>query len=325
MDVRLIKIDDIVVRSKWNIRDEIISETLHSLIESIQAVGLQNPITINNKFELVAGYRRLCACRKLGFEEVPVHVQEFNTVEHERLAHIDENLQSKSLSPKNLERALSERKAIWIKIYPPKVGRKKLDDPNPKSFERETADMTGQTEDDIRRKIRRVDGVSESVRTAYEKELIKQTHIDELLKLPHALQDIALQKIMAKNLTIAETRLIVLDLVEKNKMAMVREAVKKFNSENGKQRPAGDGEVGKSNPSEDGFIKYEDIDVEKVERSAVTKRVDNHVREVNKMICTYFREMAWKGVHEKILADLDVNLSNLEANVLALRAAISAV
>lgn len=49
---------------------------LTELVASIKEVGLLQPIVITADRELVAGGRRLAACRQIGMERVPVHVAE---------------------------------------------------------------------------------------------------------------------------------------------------------------------------------------------------------------------------------------------------------
>lgn len=49
---------------------------LTELVTSIKGVGLLQPIVITADRELVAGGRRLAACRQIGMERVPVHVAE---------------------------------------------------------------------------------------------------------------------------------------------------------------------------------------------------------------------------------------------------------
>ena len=69
--IDLIKVDDDI-----RIRKEI--GNLQPLVDSINKVGLINPILIDEQSNLVAGYRRLAACRKLGMEEVEVRIVEFD-------------------------------------------------------------------------------------------------------------------------------------------------------------------------------------------------------------------------------------------------------
>lgn len=68
--INLIKVDD-----KIRIRKEI--GNLQPLVESIGKVGLINPILIDEQSNLIAGYRRLEACKKLNMEEVEVKIVEF--------------------------------------------------------------------------------------------------------------------------------------------------------------------------------------------------------------------------------------------------------
>lgn len=44
------------------------------LASSIQEIGLLEPIVISENYQLIAGYRRLEACRSLGWTEVPVNI-----------------------------------------------------------------------------------------------------------------------------------------------------------------------------------------------------------------------------------------------------------
>ncbi|MBD3374199.1 hypothetical protein GF406_04120 [candidate division KSB1 bacterium] len=47
---------------------------LTPLVESISKVGLINPVVINENYELICGYRRLAACKELGWETVEANV-----------------------------------------------------------------------------------------------------------------------------------------------------------------------------------------------------------------------------------------------------------
>jgi ParB family chromosome partitioning protein len=47
---------------------------LDSLAASIKGVGLLHPIVVTPEYQLIAGQRRLEACKLLGWSDVPVHV-----------------------------------------------------------------------------------------------------------------------------------------------------------------------------------------------------------------------------------------------------------
>lgn len=48
------------------------SGELSELMESIRTVGLIHPVLVNEKNELISGFRRLEACRRLGLEDIEV-------------------------------------------------------------------------------------------------------------------------------------------------------------------------------------------------------------------------------------------------------------
>jgi ParB family chromosome partitioning protein len=67
-----IPLDNIVIDEGHRIRKD--AGDLTSLIASIQKVGLLNPIVVTEDYRLVAGFRRLSACRKLGWNEIEANV-----------------------------------------------------------------------------------------------------------------------------------------------------------------------------------------------------------------------------------------------------------
>jgi 16S rRNA G966 N2-methylase RsmD len=69
---------------------------LASLILSIESVGLLHPIVVTGKGELIAGRRRLEACRRLGWQEIPAVT--VNGVDA-RAAERDENVVRLALRP----------------------------------------------------------------------------------------------------------------------------------------------------------------------------------------------------------------------------------
>ena len=71
-------------------------ENVKELAESIQTIGLLNPITIDNENFLIAGYHRLQAFELLGIKEIPCIRKDFSRV-YSELGEIDENLKQASL------------------------------------------------------------------------------------------------------------------------------------------------------------------------------------------------------------------------------------
>src|SRR5208283_4444418 len=68
---------------------------LKPLMESIRALGLLHPIVVNEHHRLIAGARRLEACKRLGWTEIPSRVVNLN--ELELRAEFDENFVRENL------------------------------------------------------------------------------------------------------------------------------------------------------------------------------------------------------------------------------------
>ncbi|WP_427160480.1 ParB N-terminal domain-containing protein [Aliinostoc sp. HNIBRCY26] len=82
-------------------------EKVDELKESIRANGLLNPITVDQKLNLVAGLHRLTACKLLGLEAIECNIVEYAGADQARLAEIDENLIRNELEP-------LERSELWL-------------------------------------------------------------------------------------------------------------------------------------------------------------------------------------------------------------------
>ena len=82
---------------------------LDALAKSIAEVGLLHPIVVDEEGNLVAGYRRLMACRRLGWRRVPVHVVPLRDLAR---GELHENLARKDLTAEEIvaiKRALEPR------------------------------------------------------------------------------------------------------------------------------------------------------------------------------------------------------------------------
>jgi ParB family chromosome partitioning protein len=75
---------------------------LSDLKDSLRTYGLLNPITINSKYELIAGERRLTAAREIGWTNINANVVD-NLTEIEQLEmEIEENNQRKEFTEEEL-------------------------------------------------------------------------------------------------------------------------------------------------------------------------------------------------------------------------------
>jgi ParB family transcriptional regulator, chromosome partitioning protein len=82
-------------------------EKVKELKESIKTNGLLNPITVDQKYNLIAGLHRLTACKLLGLEAVECNIVTYQDSYQARLAEIDENLIRNELEP-------LERSELWL-------------------------------------------------------------------------------------------------------------------------------------------------------------------------------------------------------------------
>ena len=89
-------------------RAEISAESLRSLVESIKEHGVVEPVLVRpvagERYQLVAGQRRLAAARQAGLAAIPAVVQDL-TDEQVLVLSLVENLQREDLSPVDEARA----------------------------------------------------------------------------------------------------------------------------------------------------------------------------------------------------------------------------
>lgn len=96
--------------SPYQPRDDFDKDHLNELAASILEVGLIQPPTVRStkdvdRYELIAGERRLRACQIAGLEEIPVYVKERSDKQSAQAALI-ENVQRKDLNPFEIAQAL---------------------------------------------------------------------------------------------------------------------------------------------------------------------------------------------------------------------------
>lgn len=130
-----IDIDRIKVDEASRIRRD--TGDLSELQNSIKEVGLINPILIDEQDRLIAGYRRLCACRKLDWKEIEVNVVVLEDDELKMLeAEAAENMFRKDFTSQEIltihkrreeieearrHKGIFERFWIWLKsLFAPK-------------------------------------------------------------------------------------------------------------------------------------------------------------------------------------------------------------
>jgi ParB family transcriptional regulator, chromosome partitioning protein len=100
----IIAIDKVGIGSNRRpLKDQKVAE----LMQSIQANGLLNPITLDQNLTLIAGLHRLTACKMLGLTQIECHVVTCTSKDQARLAEIDENLIRNELE-------IMDRSELWL-------------------------------------------------------------------------------------------------------------------------------------------------------------------------------------------------------------------
>ena len=112
-------IDHIIVETSTRIRKD--PGDLAALENSIRKVGLLNPIVIDEENRLIAGNRRLMACKNLGMKEVEARIVPFRGDLLALLdAEVDENLFRKKFTPEEIA-AIEERRQEILRMLRPNI------------------------------------------------------------------------------------------------------------------------------------------------------------------------------------------------------------
>ena len=102
-----------IATNPYQPRSNFSEENIGELAESIKNLGIVQPITVrkvdNDKFQLIAGERRLRASKKIGLKTIPSFIKNSNEEEMLEIALV-ENIQRKDLDP--IEIALSVKRLI---------------------------------------------------------------------------------------------------------------------------------------------------------------------------------------------------------------------
>ena len=211
--MEMMPISDITVNNKY-LR---VNTDVDTLVESIENIGLINPLIINAKSQLIAGGRRYSALKKMGRSEVPFIMVDEGDLKEE-LISIDENLVRKNLTDLEFENCLRRGKEIFEKLNPDSFEEIKLEDlkkPSKKKLEEttdieapsadavrtfvmDTSDKTGLSERAIKAAILRDRESAHGVKEARLNGELGATGANELIKLPQEVQEEILPYIKEK-------------------------------------------------------------------------------------------------------------------------------
>lgn len=187
VDIALIEVSPYQPRTNFN------EENLKSLIESIREQGVIQPILIRksdeNKYELIAGERRLRAVKILGHKKIPAILKTL-TDESAAIYALLENVQRENLNP--IEEALGLEKLInQFKFTQDKLARK-----------------TGKSRSHIANLIRLL-SLDKYVIDLLTQKKIDMGHARALLPLSKASQKVYADKVVLQKLSVREIERLV--------------------------------------------------------------------------------------------------------------------
>ena len=191
-EVEKVSIADIV-SNPYQPRNTFESDSIKELADSIKNFGIIQPLTIRprgDKYELIAGERRLRAAKFLGFKEVTAIIKEFDNQEMAEIALV-ENLQRKDLD-------FIEESHAYDRL---------LDEFN--LTQKELAEKIGKSQSTIANKLR-ILNLPEEVQNKIKAPEITERHARSLLKLSDKNKQInVIEKIKNNELTVRETEKLI--------------------------------------------------------------------------------------------------------------------
>ena len=115
-----VNIKDVIIKKRAR-KDE---GDLTTLMESLDKYGQLNPIILNSKMELIAGFRRLTAAKKLGWTKISATIVEIHDKADMLAIEIDENVQRLDFDDADLAEAYKKLEKLRRKNIFVRIGRK---------------------------------------------------------------------------------------------------------------------------------------------------------------------------------------------------------
>lgn len=197
---------DMILPNLYQPRKFFDEDAIDELAQSIKAYGIIQPLSVrrmsNERYELVAGERRLRAAKKLGLKEVPAIIVDITDKESAAIALL-ENLQREDLN------YMEEAEAYFNLIKEHGYTQEQL------------AEVIGKKQSTIANKLRLLK-LSHEVRIKLLENKLTERHARALLKLPEeALQIKILEVVIKKALNVKKTE----ELVEKELLRLSKDEV----------------------------------------------------------------------------------------------------
>lgn len=111
-----VPLDSVIVNRDERQRREL--RDIDSLADSINNIGLINPIVITRDHILVAGERRLTACRNLGWSHIPAQFAEDLPADELHLIELEENTKRLDITWQEATKAVADYHSICAKTKP---------------------------------------------------------------------------------------------------------------------------------------------------------------------------------------------------------------
>ena len=237
--------------SPYQPRTNFDEENLKSLIESIRDQGVIQPILVRkskkDKYELIAGERRLRAVKILGHAKIPAILKTIND-ESAAIYALLENVQRENLNP--IEEALGLEKLIrQFKFTQENLAKK-----------------TGKSRSHIANLIRLL-SLDKYVIDLLSKKKIDMGHARALLSLSHSSQKIYADKVVAQKLSVREIERMVMEsdvTVSQKKLTKIKKDAHITSIENQLRESLGVlVDISHSNKTKNGkiILKYSNIDI----------------------------------------------------------------
>ena len=184
---------DLLIPNTYQPRKSFNDNTLNELALSIREYGVINPILVRqqgDKYEIIAGERRVRAAKKAGLKEIPAIIR---NIEDNKLAELAliENLQRENITP--IEEAESYREILKLS----NITEEKL------------SEMIGKSQSSISNKIRLLN-LPDNIKNALLERKISERHARSLLAIKdEKKQTQLLEKILTEKLTVKELENII--------------------------------------------------------------------------------------------------------------------
>ena len=174
-------------------RREATPQSVEELARSIAAVGLMNPVTLDQNNTLIAGLHRLEAAKLLDWTEIECNIIGMSGIQAE-LAEIDENIVRTKLTKQELGDQLLRRKELYEMLHPEtrqgmrngQTSKKaNLASLETKSFAQDTSEKTGMSKRTVSRLLQIANNMTQDAKRIVQASDLTQDTALKISRLPY--------------------------------------------------------------------------------------------------------------------------------------------